>query len=689
MKREKTIETRTPEAGVKLDLQKTASYGLIALSALLFIYDTFILLPDAHPTAFERLKTIGLFAAMTYGFGCTLMGFVRKPEDALERLFMTIGAGLALLPILTLILNTLHIPLDATLFLALSLAYPAYSLLVKKDNLDFSAIKVALMDEKSLKTLVAVLLAAIYLHVLLTGALSTPYLEDDDSWDHAVGAKYISVVEDYSLPPGVPVTHYLEPYPPVYDGLMGMLHQYNSSVQWTLKYFNALLIGLSIVMAYYFLRLFTGDERIALGGSFLLTAIPCYLSHFIWAHTLGHVLFYPALYAVEMSNRDRRWSVIAALAIASVLVSQPMVTIVFGLIYSLYYAARALFERKLMARLLAIGLAGVVLAVAFFWGQMAVKYGTGFEKIDGAGNHIKSGEFKIAFEKRTIPLDEIMLYSSFEGSQPAGCATLIPGRYCIPLQGNIAIQKGFGVFVFILFIASIIMLLARYRTETKDNRYWIPVSLAWSAFTFIGLESWALPVSIDPPRFLMFMTLPIMAIVPKGVLMLTELLRKHVKPEHLILLLTAAVLYTSAYPKYVVQTAGWPYGVMWLNPEHIQGYVNLKVNTPPDAGVFPMCMPDSAVIGMDKTSYPWDREVIDFREKAIERTPSELHAFLKNKGYEYVMLDVSCIAACMKKGGSEDECVKTINTAAEGMAKNGGFIPQNWSTRGVVAYKVV
>lgn len=684
----KPKETKTPEEGVRLDLHKTAVLGLITLSTLLFLYDAFYLLPDAYPTALERLKTIALFLLMSYGFGYTFMGFVSKPEDALERFSMTLGMGLGVMPILTHILNTFRIPLDATLFLVLSLVYPAYTLFVKnKGELNLNAFYGILTEKKSLKVLVVLLFASIYLHVLLTGAFSMPYLEDDDSWDHAVGAKYISVVKDYSLPPGVPVTHYLEPYPPAYDGLMGLLHQYNSSLQWTLKFFNALLIGLSIVTAFYFLRLFTSDERVALGGSFLLTVIPCYLSHFIWAHTLGHVLFYPALYAVERSNRDSKWALLAVLAIASVVVSQPMVSLVFGLFYLLYYITRAVFERKMLARLLLTGLFGLLVAVVFFWGQMVVKYGTGFEKIDGAGNFIKSGNFKIAFEKRTIPLEEILLVSP-AGGQPAGCATLIPGLYCIPLYGNIALQKGFGVVVFLLFILSIILLLARYRHETKDGGYWIPVSLVWSAFTFIGLESWALPVSVDPPRFLMFMTLPLVVIVPKGVLMLTEMLGKYIKPEHLLLLLAAAVLYTSAYPKYEVQTAIWPYGVMWMNVEHIRGYVNLKQWTPPDARVFPMCMSDSAVIGMDKLSYAWDREVLDFREKILERTPLELHLFLKNKGYEYVLLDVSCINKCMKNG-TEEECVSKINGIAGSMVKNGGFVPQNWSTQAVLAYKVV
>jgi hypothetical protein len=678
-----------PDEGIEIDLHRTFKIGLICVSALLFIYDVFYLLPDENPTALDRIKTIALFVLMSYGIGYTALSFVRKIEDPFERLFMTFGMGFSIVPILTLILSTLRIPLDATLLLAISLIYPAYAML-KKGNETATGkqtFKELLENKNTLSILIVVLLASIYLFVLLKGALNSPYLEDDDSWDHAVGAKYISVVKDYSLPKEVTVTHYLEPYPPTYDGIMGILHQYNTSLQWTLKFFNALLVGISIITAYYFIRLFTGDDRIALGGAFILTVVPCYLSHFIWAHTLGHVLFYPALYATEMANKDKKWAIIAMLAVASAVVAQPIVTVVFGLFYILYYITRAVFERKLLKQIFIIGLVGLLLAIVFFWGQMVLKYGTGFEKIDNAGNLIKSGEFKLAMDKETVPLETIALVQSFEGKQPDDCATLIPGKYCIPLTGHISLQMGFGVVLLLLFIVSVILLIVRYRTETQGNAYWIPVCIVWAVFTAVGLESWALPVSLDPTRFFMFMTLPVAILTSKGTLMLMDLLKKHVKPTHFLILIFIAVLYTSAYPKYIVQTAMWPYGVMWNGLEHIQGYAALKKLLPPEAKAFPMCTSDSAVIGMDKLSYAWDEEVLDFRKTILDRNASEIYSFLKSKGYEYAILDVSCIVKCDVNKNQTNACVDKVNKIAEDIGKSGKYT-LTWSNNAVLIYKL-
>jgi hypothetical protein len=320
---------------------------------------------------------------------------------------------------------------------------------------------------------------------------------------------------------------------------------------------------------------------------------------------------------------------------------------------------------------------------------MVVKYGTGFDKIDNAGNRVKSGEFKIAFEKRTIPLNEILLVESSD-SMKENCATLIPGKLCVPLSGNIAIQKGFGVIVFLLFTVSLLLLIARFKKETENNAYWIPVSIVWALFCLVGLESWALPFSADPPRFFMFLTLPLAVIVPKGVLMLSEMLKKYIKTEYLIALLFVAVLYTSAYPKYVVQTAMWPYGVMWLNSEHVQGYITIKEKFPADSMMFPLCMGDNAVIGMDKLSLAWDNDVLNFRQNAMSKSPSEIYNFLKSKGYEYLILDLYCIKKCSSDQNnvrSMDACTADVNRMAEQLSNHTKFTP-SWSNNAVLLYKL-
>ena len=128
-----------------------------------------------------------------------------------------------------------------------------------------------------------------------SGAFKYPYLENNDPWSHAKGAEFISIQKTAFDPNPFDTTNaltYVDPYPPSYDIFMGVLHQTSQSLNWTLKFFNSLIISLGILFFYYFAKSFIGDEQKALYATFVLAMIPCYPSHFIWAHSLVITLFF-------------------------------------------------------------------------------------------------------------------------------------------------------------------------------------------------------------------------------------------------------------------------------------------------------------------------------------------------------------------------------------------------------------
>ena len=141
------------------------------------------------------------------------------------------------------------------------------------------------------------------------GAFSYPYLEDDDPWDHAKGIKFVSLEKTVDTPSYFEdrFFYYMDPYPPGYEATQGILHQTNDSIQWSMKFFNALIISLGIIFFYFFAREFIGNSKKALFATFVLAMIPCYLSHFIWAHALVITLFFPAMYCLERIKYDKKW----------------------------------------------------------------------------------------------------------------------------------------------------------------------------------------------------------------------------------------------------------------------------------------------------------------------------------------------------------------------------------------------
>jgi len=167
---------------------------------------------------------------------------------------MRIGFGLAFLPFLGLMLNLLRIPIDWKIILALSLVYPIYCIIryKPKPQLQFKITK------NTLSILAMLALFVVNLYIYTSGAFAYPYLEDDDSWSHALSVKFVSIEKSVFVGINNPF-HYIDPYPPTYDLLMGILHQTNNSVHFTLKFFNALIISLSTIFFYFFVKEFTNS----------------------------------------------------------------------------------------------------------------------------------------------------------------------------------------------------------------------------------------------------------------------------------------------------------------------------------------------------------------------------------------------------------------------------------------------
>jgi len=68
------------------------------------------------------------FFTLIYCLGYSVTSFAKKPENYLERNLMYIMLGLAVLPILAVVLNLFRIPIVWWVFLILAVIKPAYDL---------------------------------------------------------------------------------------------------------------------------------------------------------------------------------------------------------------------------------------------------------------------------------------------------------------------------------------------------------------------------------------------------------------------------------------------------------------------------------------------------------------------------------------------------------------------------------
>lgn len=479
------------------------------------------------------------------------------------------------------------------------------------------------------------LLFVVHLAVYVSGTFAYPWLEDDDPWDHAAGVHYVSLFGSYIQPTDLPL-HYLAPYTPFYDVLMGVLFQLDgSSMQFILKFFNALLISLSIPLFFCWAKERLGSRN-ALWATFALAILPSFMSHFIWAQTLSMMLVFPALYFIEKFSKDGGASlrsgfcILAVLSVAAVCITQPSTAAMFCGLLALYIAALALTDlitsrtvnlAKIRPPFIAL-FGGLLLSIALYWGPMFAMY-----PVDVLLPHIGLNAGLL-----TSPTADT------SGGVVYGLGDFIDA----PTASKIDQPTGFGpAMALLLAMGMIAAFYALRSTETRDTA---AIALLWLAYGLVGTEGNLLPVKLFPHRFWVFLAIPVAILAGYGIVKSLEYLEKNKKSLVIVakVAIVAALLYTSAYPKCVVETAQWPPGTSWASTDQLSGYLKLQ-GLPANTKVFDFCMRDEFADGIDMSGYQWIKEVSDYKTQSMNDTLDGNYAFLKKYGYEYAVIDQSCL----------------------------------------------
>lgn len=316
-----------------------------------------------------EILTLLFFFACCYGLGFTATSFVNWPSNLLERSIIRLGIGLCVIPLLGIALSLARIPVDWRIILALSAAYPAFYLYKNYRSFKFH-LKVTKSDLYLLAVLVIFALTFFMYH---KGAFAYPYLEDDDPWAHAIGVKYVAVEKTFFNEKGG--TGYLDPYPPAYDGIMGVLHQTSTSLYWTIKFFNALIISLSILFFFIFVKHFSKNQDIALISTLILAMVPAYVSHFIWAHSLMPILLFISFICLEMIEKQgNKWMFVSAFPISAMFLYSATENLKFIYLFLIYLLVKSIISKKLDLNLAIALFLGLGASMAW-WLPLLFRYG--------------------------------------------------------------------------------------------------------------------------------------------------------------------------------------------------------------------------------------------------------------------------------------------------------------------------
>jgi len=600
-----------------------------------------------------------------WGFGFSLTHYlIKKFDNKLEKHLMSLGIGLGLFPITAVTLNLLRIPLHWSVFLILALIVPL--IVLSKSKIKISKPKIT---KTTINILIVILISIIFLGIYVKGANTYPYLEDDDPWLHAESTKYISL-EKTAYEPSNYDLFYLDPYPPSFDILMGVLHQTNNSIMWTLKFFNVLIISLGIIFFYFFALQLSKNKNKAILSTFTIAVLPSFMSHFIWAQTLALVLFFPAFYALLKIKENKGWGVIALIIIASILVTQPSSAVIFGIMGFIYWISKLssnyfnnkkIFSKK--NNLIFFSLISGVLLSLLYWIPMFIRWG-----FEGTLQGIR-------FSKKLI--SDATLDTS------GGIIYGLKDFIIAPLQSKMDQPTGLGIFIFLILVFTILLLLINIKKVKKST--YLTTCLLWFIFTLIGIEGNAFSIKLFPHRFWVFFAIPVALLVGEGILTLSRSLKNKNVRYSLLSILFIGILWTSAYPKYVVETSNWPAGASWTSYDEINGYLWLKT-LPPDTKVFTYNVHDHHIIGLDKYSCSWCKEVVDFRENILEKDIDELYTFLKKQEYKYLIISGMSFKYLGKEFG-EEKTKEKINEILRDIQNSTKFSAAH-QTKGAIILKV-
>ncbi len=586
-----------------------------------------------------ELFAVALFFVLSFGFGHSLTRLVNEPPGFIERWTARLTLGLATLIIFGVVVNLLGLPIDWKIFLLFSSLIPIVSLF-KSRNFKFRL----KLKKSQIFSAAALLIFLVSLGVNLSGAFSYPYLEDDDPWQHALAAKYVATEKMLNNPDNFNIK-YLDPYPPAYAMTMGLLHQVSSSISWTLKFFNALIASLTLLIFYFFAKEFTGNKQIALLSTFILASVPSFLTHFIWAHSLVILMFITSLYALERTKHDKSWIYPAAISIAAILLTQPSQALKIGFLILGYFVIFSFSNKKFQVNTFTAMFGGFILSLVWWAFKIPALIGSRTTRLT---EKVSTEPGLWGWLKLHFP----------PNSGTATRAYNVNDFFIAKSYGLINNPVGLGIFVSLLTVFALVIIFIRYRKYFRREMYWVPVTLFWLVFTFLAINTMTfdLPIGFFGFRTWMLLAIPVSLLSGFAGIKLAELCRRLGVNKSLVLfVLVLGIFATSGYQKYSINTSTWPPGATWTSIEEVNTYLWLK-DLPVDTKVFDPApaVPERFIIGLDKYSCAWCPDTQNLRDNFWSLSVEDTYSILNSQEYEYVIVGGMSIKQLSETVGSSE-----------------------------------
>ncbi len=606
--------------------------------------------------------TIILFFLYLWGLGYSITRWSKKEESGLDRFFINLMIGFATMPILFVILEIIQYPfhngflIDWRVLALLCIVIPVYDLIrdLRKKTFKVTLPKFA-MTKRNIIHLTLISLVLLTFFMYHHGAFKYDWLEDSDPWKHATSASYIRYERTILHNPDARFPSYFDPYPATYDAILGILHQTSPSLNWTLKFFNALIVTLPVLFIFYLAQLIFHNSTKALFAAFAYAMIPATLSHFIWSHALVPGMLIAGLYAYEKYFDESSWLIPAVVAISSFMLTTPTGGVKIVLLLFVYWLGKTLAAKKILWKTLGVAIIGVLLSMSW-WGFEFARYGG----VEGAWDVGFSTSIDVVAEPPQDAAEVSFIQkayhafrSFFDPQTGSGSRPYTFADFFIATPDNLINNPiGIGIVLSILGILGISLCLW-YCISWKYTYAWPLLLVFVVSFLGVNVQTFHLPIGLFAFRWWMILAVPAALLAAEGYSYLHERISKtSISPLFLLIAVVIGAFFTSGLVKYEVNTSYWMASQGFHDVTELEDYSWLY-NLPRDSKILTPTRFNFRVIGYDKYSCEWCPEIQQYRATIRDRTPMEIATFMKTQGIPYFMVDATLLPPTGNMTGEE------------------------------------
>jgi hypothetical protein len=251
---------------------------------------------------------------------------------------------------------------------------------------------------------------------------------------------------------------------------------------------------------------------------------------------------------------------------------------------------------------------------------------------------------------------------------------------------------GIGIVVSILAGVGLLILFYKYRKNIvlKENFPWC-LTIAWLIYTFWAVNGMTFPISIarDSFRSWMILAIPIAILAVEGIYFAKGLFRQNkILEKGILILLIMGIIFTSFDQKYELNNAVWPTSSGFANPQEAAEYGAWFGSVPDNSKVFLYAPRPKIVVGFGKYSCNWCEEEINFRKDLLNKSSDDLHNFLKQRNYEYLVLSPRMDYAQYAKKYGEEWTKETLQKRYDEILSSGKYALAYQKENVLIALKV-